>query len=680
MMIRQHFFLCLVYLSNIQIYGYKTRLFTFNLKSALCATTVERSIISESEEMSVLPELEKISNTVERSITSESENASLLPELEEIAKKTKVEKNAGLFRKITYSNKDFEFGEILTTDDVEEYQKRFQGLKELFPLIIETDLRSMVFISPLLLALETESLQTAVRRLSDELPYVDPSYLIKQRSCGLELLVAFMSPTFNLELRLNDVGAIIDDRNITEFVQRVPHSLTPRYLLALQEHCFVFNDILGFDLKQSLDIVEKWPGILGIDLKKHLIRFEISVKKLKLIPHNKKREEIKLISNLIKKVPRCLMQDMPRRVQILKQTFPHWKLPIIVRLYPRVLTQKMQGLVLRFETLQKLLDPYNIDANKLVNSCPRYIREKPSRLLEAANHVADVFPESSVGEICARAPRMISLSRRRLLPLIRRLRRAFLQGDSHDPTKYDYYNENVKSRKKSKSKDNFIQDFITTDEHGNTEIFTEKEKFSAISEAIVRKEEEFLILEVDNGSNEFRRQRNDKDLVDNETENQIQDLTDHETTRIQVAQILKRIGTTEATNLLATEYSDVDYENSIYYEDFSEDQDEDDREILMKILPLRLSSIAPPYVSDVNGIIEGRTVEEKYNNKEESQDETGDFNNLTPFNNISVCSDEISLTRIIMGNQDLFIDDFPQFLIKTGGWIKKRNRLMCIQY
>jgi hypothetical protein len=41
-----------------------------------------------------------------------------------------------------------------------------------------------------------------------------------------------------------------------------------------------------------------------------------------------------------------------------------------------------------------------------------------------------------------------------------------------------------------------------------------------------------------------------------------------------VAQILKRIGTTEATNLLATEYSDVDYENSIYYEDFSEDQDE----------------------------------------------------------------------------------------------------------
>jgi hypothetical protein len=46
---------------------------------------------------------------------------------------------------------------------------------------------------------------------------------------------------------------------------------------------------------------------------------------------------------------------------------------------------------------------------------------------------------------------------------------------------------------------------------------------------------------------------------------------------------------------------------------------QDDREILMKILPLRLSPIAPPYVSDVNGIIEGRTVEEKYNNKEESQ-------------------------------------------------------------
>jgi hypothetical protein len=126
---------------------------------------------------------------------------------------------------------------------------------------------------------------------------------------------------------------------------------------------------------------------------------------------------------------------------------------------------------------------------------------------------------------------MISLSRRRLLPLVRRLRRAFVQGDSHDPTKYDYYNENVKSRKKSKIKDEFIQDFVTTDKHGIIEIFTEKEKFSTISEAIVRKEEEFSISEVDNGSS---RQVNYKDLIDNETENHLQDLVDHETTRIQV--------------------------------------------------------------------------------------------------------------------------------------------------
>lgn len=287
-MIGTLFILFFINLSSLQIFGYKIRLLTFNSKSALSATTVERSIISESEETSLEPELY-------------------------ITKKAMVEKNAGLFRKITYPNKDFEFGEILTTDDVEEYQKRFQGLKELFPFITEIDLRSLVFISPLLLALETESLQTAVRRLANDLPYVDPSYLIQQRSCGLDLLVACMSPTFNLELRLNDVKAIIDNRDLTAFIQRVPHSLTPRYLLALQDHCFILNDVLGFSLTKSLNVIENWPGILGIDLKKHLTRFITSLHKQKLLPAKKKDEE-KFISNLMYKVPRCLMQDMPRRV------------------------------------------------------------------------------------------------------------------------------------------------------------------------------------------------------------------------------------------------------------------------------------------------------------------------------------------------------------------------------
>jgi hypothetical protein len=109
-----------------------------------------------------------------------------------------------------------------------------------------------------------------------------------------------------------------------------------------------------------------------------------------------------------------------------------------------------------------------------------------------------------------------------------------------------------------------------------------------------------------------------------------------------VAQILKRIGTTEATNLLATEYSDVDYENSIYYEDFSEDQKNEI--MLIKILQLKLSSIVPSHVSNVNGIkvVRTDTIEER-DNKEDAHD----LNDLIPSNDIPVCSDEISLTRYL---------------------------------
>lgn len=77
-------------------------------------------------------------------------------------KEAEVKKNAGLFRKMTYYNKDSEFGEILTSDDVKEYQKRFLSLQDLFPLLSETDMRSIVFISPLLLALETNDCNTRI--------------------------------------------------------------------------------------------------------------------------------------------------------------------------------------------------------------------------------------------------------------------------------------------------------------------------------------------------------------------------------------------------------------------------------------------------------------------------------------------------------------------------------------
>lgn len=241
-----------------------------------------------------------------------------------LSKTKEKELNSGLFRKINYVNKDFEFDEILSNDDVVEYRHRFQCLMKLFPEVSEGDLRALVFISPLLLALETETLQLAVNKLHDVVPFIDPSYVIALRSCGLDLLLSSMSPSFDLEARRHDVITVIGkDRNVTEFLRRVPHCLTPRYLIALRDHCYIARDMLQMDSRTSLDIVERWPGILGIDLVQSISRFNASLHRLELL-HPDDTGSI-LITKLLKSVPRCLMQDMPRRVSKINHLVRHLK-------------------------------------------------------------------------------------------------------------------------------------------------------------------------------------------------------------------------------------------------------------------------------------------------------------------------------------------------------------------
>lgn len=231
-----------------------------------------------------------------------------------LSKTTDKELNSGLFRRMNYINKDFEFDEILSSDDVEEYRYRFQCLLKIFPEVSEGDLRALVFISPLLLALETETLKAAVIKLRHEVPFINPSYLITLRSCGLDLLLSSMSPSFDLEARQYDVVTVIGkERNVTEFLRRVPHCLTPRYLIALRDHCYIAKDMLQMDSRTSLNIVERWPGILGIDLSQAISRFNASLHRLELL--NSDNTGSVLVSKILKAVPRCIMQDMPRRVR-----------------------------------------------------------------------------------------------------------------------------------------------------------------------------------------------------------------------------------------------------------------------------------------------------------------------------------------------------------------------------
>jgi hypothetical protein len=123
---------------------------------------------------------------------------------------------------------------------------------------------------------------------------------------------------------------------------------------------------------------------------------------------------------------------------------------------------------------------------------------------------------------------MLLLSKSRLLGQIRCLRRDFVQEETHDPIQYDYYNE--KSRIKSRT--NYIQDFITNDEFGMIEIFTEKEKDFTMSEVDIGNHQKVTIVEKERGVITSEVDRDDHESQ-SESETQSQDLVDDET-RIQV--------------------------------------------------------------------------------------------------------------------------------------------------
>jgi hypothetical protein len=74
------------------------------------------------------------------------------------------------------------------------------------------------------------------------------------------------------------------------------------------------KDYLNLDAKSSLDMVERWPGILGIDLLTSLSRFNASLHRLELVPAQETGTFF--LTKILRAVPRALMQDMPRRVSV----------------------------------------------------------------------------------------------------------------------------------------------------------------------------------------------------------------------------------------------------------------------------------------------------------------------------------------------------------------------------
>lgn len=77
---------------------------------------------------------------------------------------------------------------------------------------------------------------------------------------------------------------------------------------------------LQIERKVAVDIVEKWPGILGIDIYKSLNRLNSSLSRVVDLNENNNTKTYKkpyplFMSNVVKIIPRVLMIDISRKVR-----------------------------------------------------------------------------------------------------------------------------------------------------------------------------------------------------------------------------------------------------------------------------------------------------------------------------------------------------------------------------
>ena len=129
----------------------------------------------------------------------------------------------------------FGIDDILSQEDLTSIGESFDRLIQLFPSIERETLRRIATKSPYLLALTPDKLSFAVNRIKAELPSVDPSYVMSQRTLGVELLIHCISPAFNIGDQVAQAEQILGEkRNLTEFIRRVPHVLCPRALICFE--------------------------------------------------------------------------------------------------------------------------------------------------------------------------------------------------------------------------------------------------------------------------------------------------------------------------------------------------------------------------------------------------------------------------------------------------------------
>lgn len=268
----------------------------------------------------------------------------------------------------SYEN-GFGIEDLLSSEDMQKIDASFLRLKDLFPGVDDDSIRKIVTRSPYLLTIDTDRIDSAINRLRSEIPFIDQSYVVSQRSLGVELLICSMNPSFDFDLQKRSLHQIVGNyTNFTEFVRRVPHALVPRCLLEIDDYVETLVEYLSIGKRAAFEVIETWPGILGIHLRSSFARLESSLHRggildprsadvrslngLSSLSGSSKKllnERTLMLSKIIQTVPRVLVHDVSRRLAHLRNQYPGWNLAAVIRDNPRVLTQKLDHLHGRYE-------------------------------------------------------------------------------------------------------------------------------------------------------------------------------------------------------------------------------------------------------------------------------------------------------------------------------------------
>lgn len=245
--------------------------------------------------------------------------------------------------------------DILSEDDMKSAMNRFKSLQETFPKINRKDMSSIVTTSPLLLTMEIEKFNQAIKSLSSAYPNIDMNYLLQQRSPGLELLLLTMSKNFNYSQNQIEISNILCDskRNTTELIERIPYVLIPKYFMQLKSQIYSlkqhFSDFC--DDSTAVSIIEKWPRILTLDLENSLKQLNNS-----LIHRENISLKPKEFFLMISTSPQSLLVSSTlTKVAYLRKSYPNWNISKVIVKYPKILIWNTTTLANHYKVSYKLL-------------------------------------------------------------------------------------------------------------------------------------------------------------------------------------------------------------------------------------------------------------------------------------------------------------------------------------